>query len=118
MKNSHVNMQSRYDRVMKFLEGVSSSQIRELLPDPVEVSSLGLSVVHFDKRRLMFGDGYQTNQYSALDNYRSLIRHKVFKRPNSEKRIGIIPLQNNGDRLELFSKQIERIYNQLELVVK
>jgi hypothetical protein len=107
MKNSHVNMNSRYDRALKFLDGLSESLLREIMPEPVEVSLLGLDVVNVNEKRLKFGNGSLTNQYSAIENYRSLKRNKVFKSPSGTKLVGIIPFKKLNSNLENFAKEIK-----------
>jgi len=107
MTNSHVNMNSRYERSLKFLDGVNHSNLAELMPEPVEVSSLGLDVINVYEKRLKFGNGRLTNEYSALDNYRSLKRYKVFKSPSGIKSIGIIPFKASNIPMKDFANQIQ-----------
>jgi len=108
MTNSHVNMNTRYERVLKFLEGVSEQHKSELIQEPADITSLGLTGLKASDKRLMFGDGYTTNEYSAYDNFKSLTRHKVFKSPNSSKKVGIIPFKDSHGNMLTFSKEIAR----------
>jgi len=108
MKNSHVNMNVRYDRVMKFLEGLNSDLNDQLLPQPVQTSALGLKVLEVSANRLEFGDGHTTNKYSAYQNFKSLTRHKVFKKPVGPQKLGVIPFKDSTGDIVSFSKLIQK----------
>lgn len=108
MKNSHINMNNRYERMNIFLDGMNDYQLSQLLPNAVEVTSLGLSVQEVSANRLRFGDGHTTNQFGAYDYYRSLNKHKVFKCPNGKQKIGIIPYKSGNNGMIQFAQQIEK----------
>ena len=108
MKNSHVNMNTRYDRAIRFLDGLNDDLNDQLMPQPVEISSLGLKVLEVSSKRLEFGDGHTTKEYSAYENYKSLTRHKVFKKPINGNKVGVIPFKNSTGDIVSFSKIIQK----------
>ena len=108
MTNSHVDMSARFDRVHDYLNGLSHERAAHLLPAPVEVSSLGLKPLKVQASRLLFGDGYFTNDFSAYGNFNSLKNHKLFKSPGESQIIGIIPYKDKSDSLANFANEVKK----------
>ncbi|MDA8546456.1 hypothetical protein N9L11_01580 [Euryarchaeota archaeon] len=108
MINSHVDMGARFHRVHDFLNGLDHEKITQLLPNPVDISSLGLKTLKVQAKRLLFGDGYVTNNFSAYGNFSSLKNHKLFKSPGDSQIIGIIPYKNKSDSLANFANDVKK----------
>ncbi|MDA1131525.1 MAG: hypothetical protein O3B00_08530 [archaeon] len=107
MINSHVDMNARFERCEKYLDGLNEDKLMQLLPHPVDISLLGMKVLKVQANRLLFGDGYTTNDFSAYGNFKSLVTHKVFKAPKGVQTIGIIPYGGNSECLNTFSNKIK-----------
>ena len=108
MTNSHVDMNARFERVLNYLNGLNDEKISHLLPTPVEVCSLGLNPLKVQANRLLFGDGYVTNNFSAYGNFSSIKNHKLFKLPEGSQTIGIIPHKDKSIQLTNFVNQIQK----------
>ena len=108
MTNSHVDMNARFDRVLNYLNGLNHEKISQLLPTPVEVCSLGLNPLKVQASRLLFGDGFVTNDFSAYGNFSSIKNHKLFKLPEGSQTIGIIPHIDKSVQLTNFANQIQK----------
>ena len=88
--------------------GLNDEKISHLLPTPVEVCSLGLNPLKVQASRLLFGDGYVTNNFSAYGNFSSIKNHKLFKSPEGSQTIGIIPHKDKSIQLTNFANQIQK----------
>ena len=108
MTNSHVDMNARFERVLNYLNGLNDEKISQILPTPVEVCSLGLNPLKVQANRLLFGDGYVTNNFSAYGNFSSIKNHKLFKLPEGSQTIGIIPHKDKSIQLTNFVNQIQK----------
>lgn len=94
MKNSHVGMEERMKRCVDFLEGLDSSITERMITQPVSPQLAGLSSMVISEANLEFGDGTVVYKWDPVANFRSLLRHRPYRLPKGNKKIGVVPFES------------------------